>query len=458
MDSADEEKRLKEKIRALREKLSASDSGQSAPVQEKQSSAELSLARARLVDAKAAQESNAQSIAFEAASNSQIAIPLKPGAELTSSSAPFKAPPSQPTKIPPIAAGNAPKSVQAQRPVAASPVASSTPKEKKGFFASLFGSKKKSTPATAPVAGQVGQQKQVPPGTASAAPKPVSSPAPKQVTQVKDFSTSQELASKELAKAHETEVEAIVDDLMGKALQEAQVAATTPVGEKQPPVHRRYLLRRQEMQAQQQAKSAQGQAVRTQQQAQQQEYTEMVSEVYTQYKALEPAQPKKPEAPKEEKKKDEKLSPRELRAKAKGDAKNAAPATGDKTLSLEELVGTSQPGAAGAPQAVGSGELFASMPAPSPAAGAAGSLFDQLGAITGGAQPKQAAPSAAAPAQPAAKAAACPTCNSTNIRVVFCPYCGAGMCANCSSNVRVEGDNLIYVCPKCKEDVTVHQK
>jgi hypothetical protein len=52
----------------------------------------------------------------------------------------------------------------------------------------------------------------------------------------------------------------------------------------------------------------------------------------------------------------------------------------------------------------------------------------------------------------------CPTCHQKNSRIVFCPYCGSGMCTNCSPNVRVDAGGFAYSCPKCGEEVHIRKK
>ena len=51
--------------------------------------------------------------------------------------------------------------------------------------------------------------------------------------------------------------------------------------------------------------------------------------------------------------------------------------------------------------------------------------------------------------------AGCPHCGAKNVRVVFCPYCGSGMCANCTPSLKPTPDAFVYVCPKCGEEVPV---
>jgi len=52
----------------------------------------------------------------------------------------------------------------------------------------------------------------------------------------------------------------------------------------------------------------------------------------------------------------------------------------------------------------------------------------------------------------------CPTCHQKNSRIVFCPYCGSGMCTNCSPNVQVDAGGFVYSCPKCGEEVHIKKK
>ncbi len=59
---------------------------------------------------------------------------------------------------------------------------------------------------------------------------------------------------------------------------------------------------------------------------------------------------------------------------------------------------------------------------------------------------------------PREKGMGCPNCRETSTRVVFCPYCGSGMCANCSPNIRPEENYFIYTCPRCGEEINVSKK
>lgn len=58
----------------------------------------------------------------------------------------------------------------------------------------------------------------------------------------------------------------------------------------------------------------------------------------------------------------------------------------------------------------------------------------------------------------AEKGMGCPTCHNKSSKIIFCPYCGSGMCANCSPSIKIKEGGFVYTCPKCKEDVDVKKK
>ncbi|MFH0835128.1 MAG: FYVE zinc finger domain-containing protein [Candidatus Micrarchaeota archaeon] len=91
-----------------------------------------------------------------------------------------------------------------------------------------------------------------------------------------------------------------------------------------------------------------------------------------------------------------------------------------------------------------------------------GDLFRQLNAMAGGTEAKA---ESQAPKEDvhlmkveASKSTGCPTCGSKSSRIVFCPYCGAGMCTNCSPMIVPMPDSFVYTCPKCGEEVSVKKK
>lgn len=90
----------------------------------------------------------------------------------------------------------------------------------------------------------------------------------------------------------------------------------------------------------------------------------------------------------------------------------------------------------------GEKELFGQLSQVAAGTSGGSSLFNQLDSISASAKPS------------AAIQTKCPTCQSATPKVVYCPYCTAGMCVNCSPSIRSEGDSFVYTCPKCGEEVT----
>lgn len=111
-------------------------------------------------------------------------------------------------------------------------------------------------------------------------------------------------------------------------------------------------------------------------------------------------------------------------------------------------------------------EVPPSLPAPSPQSGLPGTrdLFGELAAV---ASVKEPAPQGKAPGRTEQvqfvemqreRGMGCPNCRAESTRIVFCPYCGSGMCANCSPNIRPEEDFFVYTCPRCGEEINVKKK
>ena len=131
------------------------------------------------------------------------------------------------------------------------------------------------------------------------------------------------------------------------------------------------------------------------------------------------------------------------RKEAKAEKKGAAPAEEKKELTMADLFG----------------EPAKKAPEIEPKEG---DLFGQLRSIVGGAETKK---ESEAPKEDvhlmrveASRSAGCPTCGSKSSRIVFCPYCGAGMCANCSPMIVPLPDAFVYTCPKCGEEVSVKKR
>ena len=103
-------------------------------------------------------------------------------------------------------------------------------------------------------------------------------------------------------------------------------------------------------------------------------------------------------------------------------------------------------------QAKPSAQAHAASTAPQ-ASGGGVSLFDQLSVITAG--PSGKTQSDVKMVKVAAPGTLCPHCRAANSKIIFCPYCGSGMCANCSPLIKPMRDGFEYTCPKCGESVFV---
>lgn len=122
----------------------------------------------------------------------------------------------------------------------------------------------------------------------------------------------------------------------------------------------------------------------------------------------------------------------------------------------EQKKPTTQPQQAG-PKEISMKDLFGETPgAPAAEQKESSPLFAQLNAIsTKKEQPiQQSVDVKLAPKT----VAGCPTCNAKTSRIVFCPYCGTGMCANCSPAIKPAEDGFVYSCPKCSEEVFVRKQ
>lgn len=242
-------------------------------------------------------------------------------------------------------------------------------------------------------------------------------------------------------RAEETEAEEVLNEIRRVAEHEAAVAGEAPV-------HRRYLVRREEKEA---AAAGREGGVRVRAPAgvaEKEEFTQLVQDVYTQLSAKKEEgiserfgvqEPPKPTIP----------QPSEVAPAPQAEAKPIS-------SSMEELLGIKP---AAAKPAAEKGAAAAALPAAAPAAAAPAAsgtpLFAQLAEIGGKPSAK---PEVALVQVEAKKGMGCPTCHSTNSKIVFCPYCATGLCANCSPKVVPKEDSIIYTCPKCGEEVPVKKK
>ncbi|MEM0372783.1 MAG: hypothetical protein QXO69_03040 [archaeon] len=59
---------------------------------------------------------------------------------------------------------------------------------------------------------------------------------------------------------------------------------------------------------------------------------------------------------------------------------------------------------------------------------------------------------------PKERGMSCPHCGSKKTTIVYCPYCGKGLCSNCADKVHSEGNLTFYECPTCKKEVIVKKE
>ena len=171
------------------------------------------------------------------------------------------------------------------------------------------------------------------------------------------------------------------------------------------------------------------------------------------------AKPRKRFDRKTEKKDDMKLLMQDVYSQLE-DSKGAGVAS---SLSVKAEALVVQPQKDKKDEGVTMSDLFgSSAPAQATALPAQGSdLFSQLGAISGVSTApvvKEEAAGSEFVKVKAEKGMGCPNCGAKNTRVVFCPYCGQGFCANCSPSIAPGATSFSYVCPKCGEGVTVKKK
>ncbi len=132
---------------------------------------------------------------------------------------------------------------------------------------------------------------------------------------------------------------------------------------------------------------------------------------------------------------------------------STAPAP-QQELTFQDLLATGEQTPAGAGEEKPR-NLFDELEATTAAAGSGPSgLFAELQEVSG-AKPAERKESVTQVQVEKNEPLACPTCKAANTRVVFCPYCGTGMCANCSPSIKPEGDFFVFTCPHCSEEVNV---
>lgn len=161
------------------------------------------------------------------------------------------------------------------------------------------------------------------------------------------------------------------------------------------------------------------------------EFGDMVSDVYTQLRVAKKG-----------------TSAKDIITPSAGGAEGAASA-----LTLEDIAGENTPLEKNKAEQSSSGAFSGAKEESQPEKPAETSVFSQLEGIASGAKSEKSVGKFFD--LPAERGMGCPTCRTKNIRVAFCPYCGTGMCANCSPKVNATGDELKYECPKCGEEISV---
>ncbi len=306
--------------------------------------------------------------------------------------------------------------------------------EKPGFFASLFGSTKKE-------------------------PKPEF-----REEKETEFASWRKVKKEELLKKEEKkkliekrkEEEKEVDELLKTVTTEAEEESVDESG----PVHRRYLLKKQKVKI-----------TASEEVAKKEEFGMMMEDIYSKLKTTQKetkvSDVLKVDEPKEltkEKQKDvseEKTEKMETGKKEQAkQEKTIAQARPEAGVSVSDILG----GDLFAPQKLQAEtpaqDLFAGGEVPS----GGGDIFAQLSRAASGEtalqpQEQKEQKSDVSFVQIHEKGVGCPTCHAKNSRIIFCPYCSTGMCANCSPSIKPTGmGQFVYICPKCNEEVTVKKK
>ncbi len=243
----------------------------------------------------------------------------------------------------------------------------------------------------------------------------------------------------EKKKAEEQEVEELVRTVAQKAEEQEAEGVS---------VHRRYLLKKQQVKV-----------VANKEVAKKEEFGVMMDDIYTQLKTTQketkasdvlsvdvPKPVAKPGvAEKKEEKKTEAGKPVVV--------KQAGAVKPEAGVSVSDILG----GDLFAPQqqVQAEQELFP----PEGAATQAGDIFAQLSQAAAGTASAQPVKSDVSFVQIEEKNVSCPTCHAKNSKIIFCPYCSTGMCANCSPSIKPIGvGQFVYVCPKCGEEVSIKKK
>ncbi len=306
---------------------------------------------------------------------------------------------------------------------------------KPGLFDFLFGHKKEPLPAKKPEIAK---------------PTITASPAPGFSTwrTAREAEQKKKTEEKHVVETKKKE-EADLQELVKAVTKQAEEKAATTEG----PVHRRYLLK------------GEVKVIANKEVAGKEEFGVMVQDIYSQLKTTK-TETKVTDVLKVDAPKEQPTQPlKEEMQTAK--TQKPAPAIESAKVAVKPEAGVSMSDILGT-------DLFAAKPSPESAAvplpsstAAGGDIFAQLSQAASSESPGLPTSSAIRATtsdvsfvqMQVDKPAGCPTCHSKTTKVIFCPYCSTGMCANCSPAIKPLGPGqFTYVCPKCGEEVTVRKK
>lgn len=235
-----------------------------------------------------------------------------------------------------------------------------------------------------------------------------------------------------MKKIQETELDEIAGELVGES-------KGTPLDETT--LHRRYIVKQEEAQKQKQTAAVQQKKEKEREQTPEKEFDTMVQEVYNQLqfgKTKEEVGDKLRLAPPPA----EQTAEKRIAVQKPPSEQYAQLQAMQSAQSAFQQVESQAPSSARAPEGPASSS----------------SIFDQLNVISGGKPSGEKTESDVKFVKMPANGAGCPRCHAKNSRIVFCPYCGSGMCANCAPLITPKEDGFEYTCPKCGENVFVQKQ
>ena len=241
------------------------------------------------------------------------------------------------------------------------------------------------------------------------------------------FASNRERVRETLSKARDTEAETVLNDLLRKTEEEARALNSDEKGQI---VHRRYMLKGGE--------EGEGVSVFARKETTEKEnFDRLVQDVYVQLKSS---------------KKEEKLRDAVGVSAPRSSKPKEGKTEGKAEITFNDLLGEHEEGVGKVADSATAGDL-------SEEGQGRSSIFSQLESIASGKGKVASAQSSIEFVKMVGeKGMGCPTCHSNSSRIIFCPYCGTGLCANCSPKIKPEPEGFLYTCPKCKEEITIRKK